>query len=257
MTQANEWRSQPPELLARRANSFGAAAESYDAHRPDYPIDAVRWALEPVGERNRVLDIGAGTGKLTGVLLAAGAHVTAVEPDAEMRAVLARRYPEVPTMAGAAESIPLQDASVDAVLTGQAFHWFDQARAFPEFARVLRPGGVVAAFWNSPDTSIEWIAELNRVARSSVSTARGMDDSLVGHPLFHTPNRAEFPHMQRRTAESLTTTIGTHSHTLVLPRAERAEVLDRIAAYLAGHPETAGGEFDFPLRTKVIRVVLR
>ncbi|WP_228811820.1 class I SAM-dependent methyltransferase [Nocardia otitidiscaviarum] len=134
MTQANEWRSQPPELLARRANSFGTAAESYDAHRPDYPIDAVRWALEPVSGRNRVLDIGAGTGKLTGVLLTAGAQVTAVEPDAEMRAVLARRYPEVPTMASAAESIPLHDASVDAVLAGQAFHWFDQARAFPEFA---------------------------------------------------------------------------------------------------------------------------
>ncbi|WP_067723322.1 class I SAM-dependent methyltransferase [Nocardia yamanashiensis] len=259
MGRNSEWEIADRAIVERRANSFGAQAAVYDEHRPDYPIAAVRWALEPVAERGgvSVLDIGAGTGKLTGVLLAAGAGVTAVEPDVEMRGALEQRYPGVPTLAGTAESIPLPDDSVDAVLAGQAFHWFDLGRAIPEMVRVLRPGGVVAALWNGHDDSVEWVAELDRLSRSSVSTQRWNSDGLPEHPLLFPFERKEFPHSQVRTAESLTATIGTHSHTVVIPEKERADLLDRILDFLKSRPETGGGEFELPMRTRVIRAVVR
>ncbi|MGW0250992.1 class I SAM-dependent methyltransferase [Nocardia goodfellowii] len=240
-------------LRALRASSFGAHAAAYAEHRPDYPLDGIRWALGDVAQPT-VLDLGAGTGKLTAGLLAVGASVIAVEPDAEMRAEFVRRYPRLPAYPGAAESIPLTDGSVDAVVAGQAFHWFDQDSAFPEIARVLRPGGVFAAFWNTDDTSVEWVDGLHRVARSA-ATLPGIRNfsTIPSPPQFAAFERADFPHTHRRTAESLTATIGTHSHTLVVSPEQRAHVLGAIADYLRGIPETADGEFDFPLVTTIIR----
>ncbi len=137
-----------------RARSFGAVAAAYAEHRPGYPAAALDWALAPVagsasGART-LLDLGAGTGKLTTALLGRGA-VIAVEPDPAMLAELRRRLPDVDAREGSAESIPLPTGSVDAVLVGQAWHWFDTGRALPELARVLRPGGVLAALWNADD----------------------------------------------------------------------------------------------------------
>ncbi|MFC9473455.1 class I SAM-dependent methyltransferase [Nocardia sp. NPDC056952] len=243
----------------RRAGSFGAQAAVYAEHRPDYPEAGIRWALEAVAERDGVvvLDLGAGTGKLTGGLLAAGVEVIAVEPDEAMRAELVRLYPGVTALSGTAEAIPLADGSVDAVLAGQAFHWFDQALAFPEIARVLRAEGVFAAIWNNDDNKVDWVAGLRDVSRSSASfPPSSSDDALPAHPLFAPFEYAEFAHSQRRTAESLTASIGTNSHTVVISAQERAEVLGRILDYLRATPETADGEFDFPLRTEVIRTVL-
>ncbi len=246
------------ELLARRAASFGAAAAAYAEHRPDYPADAIRWALRPLGEAGHpeVLDLGAGTGKLTEGLLALAARVTAVEPDEGMRAEFARRFRETPIFPGTAESVPLPDHSMHAVVVGQAFHWFDPVRAFPEIARVLRPGGVVAAFWNTTDDSVEWVRQLGRISRSNASLPAMTPDVLPVHPLFAHFEHITFPHVQRRTAESLVATIGTHSHTLVIGDEERAELLVRLTEFLRSRPETATGEFDVPLRTWVIRAVL-
>ena len=131
------------EERLRHGSSFGAAATAYAEHRPDYAEAAVRWALEPVWDRRpvRVIDIGAGTGKLTATLVRLGADVTAVEPDPQMLAELRRAMPEVRSVPGSAEEMPLPDASVDAVLAGQAMHWFDMDRAMPEIARVLGPAG--------------------------------------------------------------------------------------------------------------------
>src|SRR5689334_20923777 len=109
----------------RRALSFGAAAAEYDAARPTYPAEAVRWTLPD--DAHRVLDLGAGTGKLTRVVLDLGLEAVAVEPDDAMRALIPAE-----SHAGTAEEIPLPDASVDAIVVGQAFHWFDPARALPE-----------------------------------------------------------------------------------------------------------------------------
>lgn len=129
-----------------QASSFGSAAQTYDRVRPGYPAGVVRWAL---GETpRRVVDLGAGTGKLTRVLLAAGHDVVAVEPDPQMRAQLQAVSPEVRALAGTGEDLPLPDGSVDAVTVAQTWHWLDHDRASSELARVLRPGGRAVLLWN-------------------------------------------------------------------------------------------------------------
>jgi ubiquinone/menaquinone biosynthesis C-methylase UbiE len=154
--------------------SFGAAAAAYAEHRPDYARAAVRWALERA-PGPRVLDLGAGTGKLTAVMAALGADAIAVEPDPAMLAELRRALPDVRALPGRAEAIPLPDASVDAVLVGHALHWFDMAIAGPEIARVLVPGGILAGLWNVFDDRFDWVAGLERV---SGSAAMGPRDTL-------------------------------------------------------------------------------
>jgi SAM-dependent methyltransferase len=243
-------------------SSFGAAAAAYAEHRPDYAEAAVRWALEPA-PGSRVLDLGAGTGKLTAMLTALAADVIAVEPDAAMLTELRRRLPTVGARPGSAEAIPLPDASVDAVLAGQALHWFDMTVAGPEIARVLVPGGVLAGLWNVIDNRVDWVAELDRVSGSAaIATLSGWraetaDVHLPGIGAvtrFGWPERAEFAHEQSRTADSLVATLATHSGLLVMAERERQATLSRIRSFLASRPETSRGEFTLPLVTGVLRV---
>src|SRR5882757_2908994 len=245
------------ELISRRASSFGSQAADYAEHRPDYPAAAVEWALAPVSaERPRVLDLAAGTGKLTAAITALGFEVVAVEPDDAMRMELSALMPAVTALAGTAEKIPLPDASVDAVLVGQALHWFDHEHSLPEIGRVLRPGGVLAGLWNDDDFSVEWVAGLDRIHTSNIpgDESRGVVLPVELGP-FGEQERVEFPHRQRRTAESLVATATTHSLFLTMPELERGQTLDRMLAYLKSRPETAEGEFDFPLRTIVLRTI--
>ncbi|MBY8880324.1 class I SAM-dependent methyltransferase [Actinacidiphila acidipaludis] len=253
-----------PALRARRASSFGAEAAAYAEHRPDYPRDGVNWALAPVlsapgptaGTALDILDLGAGTGKLTAVLTGLGHRVTAVEPDPAMLGELRVRVPEVRALPGGAEDIPLPDASVDAVLVGQAFHWFDQEKALPEIARVLRPGGVLAALWNSDDDRVGWIAELGRISSSRVSFVEWpTTHGITAHPAFSPVESTHVPHFQQRTAESLVANVATHSSILLLEPRERDEVLDRVREFLASRADTASGSFDFPMVTRVERCV--
>ncbi|MCP2341284.1 class I SAM-dependent methyltransferase [Actinomadura rupiterrae] len=249
----------PEDLVARRAASFGSNAAAYAAERPDYPLAAVRWVLDRLDRRPaRVLDLAAGTGKLTGVLTSAGIPphaITAVEPDPAMLAELRRAHPAVTALEGAAEEIPLPDGSVDAVLIGQAMHWFDLDRALPEIHRVLAPGGVMGGFWNLDDDAVPWVAEMKRLARSTVTATKWRPKGLPDTPLFPNLERTEFPHVQRRTPESMAATIGTHSHVLVMDPQDREALLSRIVAHLRATPETAAGEFDLPLITLTIRAV--
>jgi ubiquinone/menaquinone biosynthesis C-methylase UbiE len=247
------------------ASSFGAAAAAYAEHRPDYAQAAVRWALE-LAPGPRVLDLGAGTGKLTATLVALGAEVIAVEPDSAMLTELRRALPAVRALAGSAEAIPLPDASVDAVLAGNALHWFDMNVAGPEIARVLAPGGILAGLWNVMDNRVDWVAGLERVSGSAAIGARDTLSSwraatadmhlpntgLVAQ--FGSPEQAEFPHGQRRTADSLVATIATRAGMLVMPEQEQEATLGRIRAFLASRPETARGEFTLPMLTGVLRV---
>ncbi|WP_344413238.1 class I SAM-dependent methyltransferase [Amycolatopsis minnesotensis] len=246
------------ELRAARSRSFGAEAAAYAEHRPDYPVAALEWGL-PGGGRGRILDLAAGTGKLTGNLLSlGGVTVIAVEPDDGMRAELSRRLPAVEAYPGTAERIPLPDNSVDAVFAGQAFHWFDVSSALTEIARILRPGGTVAALWNHDDESVPWVAAFSALVRTGVS--RGWADAsrpLPEHPGFHPFDRARFPHAHRRTAETLTATVATHSRFLVATGAERAAALAKVREFLRDTPETADGEFELPLVTTVIRAERR
>jgi SAM-dependent methyltransferase len=249
----------------RHASSFGAAATAYGEHRPDYARAAVRWALEPA-PGNRVLDLGAGTGKLTAAVVDLGADVTAVEPDPAMLTELRRTLPALRALRGSAEAIPLPAASIDAVLAGNAMHWFEMAVAGPEIARVLAPGGILAGLWNVLDDRVDWVAGLARVGGSAavgprdtpagwrVETADLHLPGDGGEARFGAPERAEFPHGQRRTADSLVATLATRAGMLVMPAPERDATLGRIRAFLARRPETADGEFTLPMLTCVLRV---
>jgi SAM-dependent methyltransferase len=247
------------------ASSFGAAASAYSEHRPDYAQAGVRWALEPA-PGPRVLDLGAGTGKLTATLLAVGAEVIAIEPDQAMLGELRRALPIVSALPGSAEAIPLPDGSVDAVLAGNALHWFDMAIAGPEIARVLAPEGIMAGLWNVVDDRVEWVAGLERVSgnaaighRDTISSWRAATANLYqpsddSDARFCSPEQAEFPHGQARSADSLVATIATRAGVLVMPEQEREATLDRMRAYLKSRPETARGEFTLPMLTGVLRV---
>ena len=258
------------EVWRRRASSFGGQAAAYAEHRLDYAPAAVAWALEPVAGRAplRVLDLGAGTGKLTGVLAALAGEgppgrlgVVAVEPDPDMLAQLRRAVPGVRSLAGAAEDIPLPAASVDAVLCGQAAHWFDMDATVPQIARVLTPGGVFAGLWNIEDDREDWVAGLARVTELGAMRSGWHADTHdwpgpgVARTLFGPAAQAEFEHGQARTADSLAATIGTHSRQLVMDPAERELVLARVRDYLRARPETGSGEFRLPLVTEVLRSV--
>ena len=149
---------------AARARSFAAAADAYERARPGYPDAAIDW-LVPEGART-VLDLGAGTGKLTRSLAARALDVIAVEPLAEMRANLACGAARVRALEGTAEEIPLEDDSVDAITVAQAWHWVDPERATAEAARVLRPGGTLGLIWNRRDERIDWVARIGEVMGS-------------------------------------------------------------------------------------------
>ena len=259
VTDADEW--------TRRGSSFGAVAAAYAEYRPDYPADAVRWCAAPLGRDIaglRVLDLGAGTGKLTAQLAELGADVTAVEPDEAMLAELRRRVPSVRALQGPAEAIPLPDASVDAVLCGQSLHWFDLPRALPEIARVLVPGGPLGALWNSDDDRVGWVAGLQEAAEGAAAPSLSRRRSEIARfrvdqfcALFAPAEPAEFPNSQALTADTLVEVIATHSAVLVKEPADRARLLATIRSYLASRPETAEGEFELSMVTSVIRSVRR
>ena len=213
-----------------------------------------------------MLDLGAGTGKLTATLVALGAEVIAVEPDPAMLAELRRALPTVCALPGSAEAVPLPDASVDAVLAGRALHWFDMDIAGPEIARVLVPGGILAGLWNVFDNRVDWVAGLERVSgsaaigprdtlsswRAETADAHLPSTGLVAQ--FGSPEQAEFPHGQRRTADSLVATLATKAGMLVMPEQEREAKLGQIRGLLASRPQTARGEFTLPMLTGVLRV---
>jgi SAM-dependent methyltransferase len=251
-----------------RGSSFGSAANAYAEHRPDYAEAAVRWALEPVWPRRplRVIDLGAGTGKLTGTLIRVGADVTAVEPDPKMLAVLRREMTTVRSLPGSAEEIPVPDDSADAVLAGQAMHWFDLDRALPEIARVLSPGGVLAGLWNVDDDRVDWVADLAAISKrnSSVTLLRWRETNpesrqermlTEGSDFFGPAQMGEFEHGHPRTADSLVAMIATHSHFLVMEETERTRLLAQVRGFLHDRPETSAGEFVMPMVTVVVRAV--
>ncbi|MFD9957987.1 class I SAM-dependent methyltransferase [Amycolatopsis sp. NPDC058986] len=243
------------ELRARRAAWFGSRAAAYARHRPGYPRKALSWGLSGATPAPlRIVDLAAGTGKVSIGLLELGSLVTAVEPDPDMLAEFSRLLPEVTAMTGTAENIPLPDGSADAVVIGQAFHWFDADAALAEMARVIRPGGVVVALWNHDDESVPWVAKFRELTRTGVSRV-WLDNpgEVPTHRAFDPFEREIFRHSQRRTAESLVETVATHSHMLVASPEEANTMLSAARAFLESNPETGHGEFDLPIITSVFR----
>ena len=239
--------------------SFGAAAELYDRIRPGYPTAAVRWLLEPAGTGPlRVIDLGAGTGILTRVLLSLGHEVLPVEPDGGMRERLAEVTPEVTPLAGSAEAIPVPDGSVDAVVAGQAYHWFDTDRAHPEIARTLRPGGVFGPIWNDRDENVSWLAELSLIANGLAGRqGNPVPDPIAVEPWFAPPEHSTFRHSTTHTVESLVELITSRSYYLTAPPERQAKIRAAIRTLASDHPDLDGHPtFELPYLTEVYRTTV-
>jgi len=228
-----------PDAWGVRRTSFGSGADAYAVGRPSYPAEAVRWCL-PDGAR-RVLDLAAGTGRLTGRLVELGLDVVAVEPLAEMRA-------HVPTPAealdGTAEAIPLDDASVDAVLVGQAFHWFDVPRAMTEISRVLRPGGTLGLLWNLIDDTAPWMDVLAEAMAAEERLSTLQEDQAAPYadaPGMGPAERRIFRHEETYDGDRLTAFVLSRSQTIL------ASDDDREAMLAAVREVTPPGEFALPL----------
>lgn len=209
------------------ALSFGDVAAAYDRARPTYPRAAAAWA---VGEQpTTVLELGAGTGKLTEVLVALGHDVHATDPDEQMLAVLRERLPDVRTSLATAEDIPAPDASYDVVVAAQAFHWFDHERALPEIARVLKPGGRVAVLWNGRDERIPWVRKLGLIIGSQEQSRS--EEPLATSTLFDVLESESFRHWQVVDRESIQDLALSRSNIATLDEAARADKLAEVVSF--------------------------
>lgn len=236
-----------------RALSFGAIAEDYDRLRPTPPPEALDW-LVPEGCEVAV-DVAAGTGLFTRALAEWVDTVIAVEPDPQMRAVLADRSPGIVVRDGTGESIPMPDASADALFVSSAWHWLDEARALPEIARVLRDGGRLGVLWSSRDRDIEWVRELD-LAPGEARPADAVEDrhrtarevTNDGNGWFTNVTRRSFPFTRRMTQPDVVDMVATYSRVSTAPSDKRAEILARARALLVEQYGDAE-EVDFPMRT--------
>jgi SAM-dependent methyltransferase len=256
-------RAQPDE--SRRTSWIEAdAAVVYDRGRPAYAPTAVDFALAPLAGRTdlRALDVGAGTGKLTAMLVATGLDTTAVEPAPGMRKMLRHRVPRARVLDGSAEQLPLPDGAVDVAVAGQAFHWFDQDRALPELARVLRPGGVLAVFYNSRDDAVAWVRALSELVGGPegddhVSVTSRHQPFELG-PWFAFDDALQAPYEQELDVAGLVDLIASRSYVIRRPEAERAGLLARVEELARTHPELVGRQhFSMPYVTGVLRYRLR
>ncbi len=209
------------------ARSFGSVAEAYDRGRPSYPREAAVWLVgaEPV----TVLELGAGTGKLTAELVALGHDVHATDPDPEMLGLLGRHLPEVRTSVASAEEIPLPDRAVDVVVCAQAFHWFDLDRALPEIARVLKPRGRLALVWNQRDERIPWVKKLGRLIGTQ-DQLREPAAPLVQSALFGFVEDATFRFWQTVDRDSIQDLVLSRSNVATLDQAGREAKLAEVLA---------------------------
>ncbi|MGV0635787.1 methyltransferase domain-containing protein [Mycolicibacillus trivialis] len=238
-----------------RSLSFGAQAAAYERGRPSYPPEAIDWLL-PAGART-VLDLGAGTGKLTTRLVERGLDVVAVDPIAEMLEVLSGALPDTPALLGTAEQIPLPDNSVDAVLVAQAWHWFDAQRATAEVVRVLRPGGRLGLLWNTRDERLGWVKELGAIIGRE--DARDVVDAGVALPApFGAIERHEVEWTNYLTPQALIDLVASRSYCITSPSEVRTRTLDRVRELLASHPALANATgLALPYITVAVRATLR
>lgn len=221
------------------ARGFQRVPEAYERGRPEYPAEAVRHLVGGLGisPTRVVLDLGAGTGKLTRLLVPTGARIVAVEPVTAMRESLVRSLPEIEAREGTAEAIPLADGSVDAVVVAQAFHWFEGGTALSEIHRVLRPGGRLGLLWNIMEESSPWLGELTRLLRAQEG---GVPRYATGEwrrafertSLFSPLELAQFRYVQRASLEQMLDRVNSISFVAAMPPEPREGVLRQVRAIL-------------------------
>jgi MOSC domain-containing protein YiiM/SAM-dependent methyltransferase len=231
------------------AKGFAAGADAYERGRPEYSPEAIDALVRElaIGPGKRVLDLAAGTGKLTRQLEPTGAELVAVEPVAEMRAKLVAASPDVEALEGTAEAIPLPNHSVDAVVVGQAFHWFDGIRAASEIRRVLRSDGALGLVWQARNPMRPWIERLNEI----------IDRADDGHPRFRTMAWREafdrtalfdplqtvtFETVHRATPKTMIDRVASISYVAAMSETRRERVLDEVRELLRTDPDTAGSD---------------
>lgn len=244
----------PAEVKAERSRSFGAVASDYERYRPTPPASGIDWLLPE--HRGRVVDLGAGTGRLTQLLVDRADEVVAIDPDARMRAVLEREVPGARSIEGRGESIPLPDASVDAVLAATSWHWMDPAATLSEVARVLVPGGVLGVMWTGADPKGSAVNKakdvhsrrqrptlpVDEAASSPTGLSRRMMDEVLrpgpcleipaGYP-FEPPEHEVFRWRVALDADELIGLLGTSSWVLTLADDERANLFAETRSFLA------------------------
>ena len=239
-----------------RSLSFGSQAAAYERGRPSYPPEAVDWLLAPTDTwaARDVLDLGAGTGKLTTRLVERGLTVIAVDPIAEMLEMLRTALPDTPALLGSAEQIPLPDNAVDAVLVATAWHWFDQEQAVAEIARVLRPGGRLGVLWNTRDERSGWVKDFGRI----VGLEHDRDNATVDLPEPFTDiatHQVEWTNYI--TPQALIDYVASRSYCITSPAEVRTRTLDEVRELLVSHPSLANATgLAMPYITVCVRATL-
>jgi SAM-dependent methyltransferase len=245
----------------QRRLAFGGWAAAYDRFRPTYPTSAVSWLVGGAADADGrgsldVLDVGAGTGRLSLAVVALGHRVVAVEPDAAMRAIAEGHLPGR-TLAGTAESLPVGDGTYDVVVAGQAYHWFDREQALPEIARVLRPGGTLGLVWNTRDDrpafGAKIDAEVGGEDRRSIDERTGRPDL---EPWFGPVRARSFRFEQDMDVDELVGLVASFSYVALRP--DRDEVLDRVRAIGEAHRRRVRRDrFGLPYLTRAFRATVR
>jgi ubiquinone/menaquinone biosynthesis C-methylase UbiE len=239
------------------AEGFTAGVANYVSGRPEYPEEIEKWLIHDLAlsSGKTVVDLGAGTGKFSPRLLATGAKVIAVEPLSSMSDELGGRYPEVEVKQGFAEDLPLESASVDAIVCAQSFHWFATQEALHEIRRVLKPAGTLGLVWNVRDDRVEWVAALSGV----------MEPYEGDTPRFHSQEwrklfpaegfgplrETEFSNQQTGSPEQvIIERVLSVSFIAALASKEREDVIARLRQLISASPQLSGkAEVCFPYRT--------
>lgn len=240
--------------MRQSARSFGAAASVYHHSRPGYPVEAIAWLI---GDAVRVLDLGAGTGKLSEALVALDREVIAVDPVEEMLEELEVAVPGVPRILGTAEDIPIEDDSVDAVVAGQAWHWFQPDRAVPEIARVLRPGGVLGLVWNSRDIRADWLRQAGEIMQERHDASSTFESYVQIGPPFGAIEEHTVEWAERMSRTRFLDLVRSRSYFITASAADQATTIAALDTLLTRHPDVAGAdELDVPYITRCFRARL-
>jgi SAM-dependent methyltransferase len=240
-------------MSEHQALSFGGVVDAYDQGRPSYPVDAVDWL---VGDHDgTVLELGAGTGKFTRLLVENGHQVLATDPDPRMVQRLRDRVPGARAAVAMAEEIPMPSRVADVVVCAQSFHWFDHPLALREIARVLRPGGHLALVWNQRDEGIPWVRKLGRLVGS------GSQGDVAAQPLVETEHfgwveEKQFRFWQTHTRDSLLDLVRSRSQSAVMSEQQRELLLDRVCDLYDDYGRGPDG-MRLPYLTRCYRAVVR